>query len=330
MFFSGAAAFLVALLATGAVRNWFLRLGIVDHPDRERKLHRQPIARAGGTIIAIACALAYAITPGGWRLGLAALLVFATGLIDDIAGLRPWQKLFGQILGALAACWAGVHIPGVNLSVSVPITVLWLLASTNAFNLIDGVDGLAAGLGLFGALTMLIAALVQNNVALALAAAPLAGALLGFLRYNFPPATVFLGDSGSLLVGFLLGCYAVDWAAKATSIAGLAAPVLALAIPLLDTALAVVRRLAGRQHIVTADRGHIHHMLLDRGLSPRKTVWLLYGAACLFAVLSLSTLWAPRAGLAVVLVCTLGWIGLQVFGFRNRPQRSTEIRLHPD
>src|SRR5207302_8185636 len=125
---------------------------------------------------------------------------------------------------------------------SVPITVFWLLACTNAFNLIDGVDGLAAGVGLFATITMLLAALLQNNVPLALATVPLAGALPGFLRYNFNPATIFLGDSGSLLIGFLLGAYGLIWSQKSTTLIGMTAPMMALAIPLLDTGLAIVRR----------------------------------------------------------------------------------------
>src|SRR5947208_12565007 len=127
-----------------------------------------------------------------------------------------------------------------------------------------GGDGLAAGLGLFATLTMAIAALLHGNLTLAIATAPLAGALLGFLRYNFNPASIFLGDSGSLLVGFLLGCYGVLWTQKSATLLGMAAPLMALSIPLLDTALAIVRRFLRHQPIFGADRGHIHHKLLAR------------------------------------------------------------------
>src|SRR5439155_4205751 len=140
---------------------------------------------------------------------------------------------------------------------SLPVTLFWLVLCTNAFNLIDGVDGLAAGLGLFATLTMLVAALAQNNVALAVATAPLAGCLLGFLRYNFNPASVFLGDSGSLLIGFLLGCYGVIWSQKSVTMLGMAAPAMVLAFPLLEVALSVARRFLHNEPIFAGDRGHI-------------------------------------------------------------------------
>jgi len=195
------------------------------------------------------------------------------------------------------------------------VTVFWLLACTNAFNLIDGVDGLAAGVGLFATVTMLLAALLGNNVPLALATIPLAGALLGFLRYNFNPATIFLGDSGSLLIGFLLGCYGVLWSQKSATILGMTAPMMALAIPLLDTSLAIVRRFLGQKPIFGADRGHIHHRLLDRGFTPRKVVLTLYAACGIFATLSLCTVWAPNVGLVIVLFCACTWIGIQHLGY---------------
>jgi UDP-GlcNAc:undecaprenyl-phosphate GlcNAc-1-phosphate transferase len=146
-----------------------------------------------------------------------------------------------------------------------PVTVLWLLACANAFNLIDGLDGLASGVGLFATLTTLCAALMHGDMELALATAPLAGALIGFLRYNFNPASIFLGDCGSLSIGFLLGCYAVMWSQKSATLLGMAAPAIVLAAPLVDTALSIARRFIQHKPIFGADRGHLHHRLLDRG-----------------------------------------------------------------
>jgi UDP-GlcNAc:undecaprenyl-phosphate GlcNAc-1-phosphate transferase len=164
---------------------------------------------------------------------------------------------------------------------------MWLVVSMNAFNLVDGLDGLAAGVGFFATLTVFTAALMQHNMVLAVATLPLAGALLAFLCYNFNPATIFLGDSGSLLIGFLLGCYAAIWSNKSATLLGITAPFIALAVPLLDVALAIVRRFLRRQPIFAADRGHIHHRLLDRGFTPRRVVLLLYGFCGLAAVFSL-------------------------------------------
>src|SRR5581483_11066131 len=160
--------------------------------------------------------------------------------------------------------------------VGIPLTVVWLLGCTTAITLIDGVDGLAAGGGQFATITTTAIALVQHNPQLAFATVPLAGALLAFLRYNFSRATVFLGDCGSLLIGFLLGCYGTVWSYKSATLVGMTAPLIVLAIPLLDTTLAVGRRLLLGKPVFGADRGHIHHRLLDRGLTPRGVAIALY------------------------------------------------------
>src|SRR5436190_1256969 len=203
------------------------------------------------------------------------------------------------------ACWGGVQVlemGGYLISYwwSLPLTLLWLVGCANAFNLIDGVDGLATGLGLFATLTMVIAALLRGNLALAVAMAPLAGALLGFLRYNFNPASIFLGDSGSLLVGFLLGSYGVLWCQKSATLLAMTAPLMALAIPILDVCLSIARRFLSREPIFGADRGHIHHRLLDRGLSPRRVALLLYAVGGLSALLAvLQSLAQNRLSIAI-------------------------------
>jgi UDP-GlcNAc:undecaprenyl-phosphate GlcNAc-1-phosphate transferase len=220
-------------------------------------------------------------------------LVFLTGLVDDIRGLKPKTKLAAQILAAAWACWEGVRITAINDQPvaswwAVPLTVFWLIACTNAINLIDGLDGLASGVALFATLAALSAAMVQGNIGLVLATAPLAGCLVAFLRYNFNPASVFLGDSGSLTVGFLLGCFAVIWCQKSATLIGMAAPLIALSVPLMDVSLSVSRRFISNRSIFAADRGHIHHRLLARGLQPRRAALLLYGvcgAAAVVAVL---------------------------------------------
>jgi UDP-GlcNAc:undecaprenyl-phosphate GlcNAc-1-phosphate transferase len=243
---------------------------------------------------------------------------FLVGLIDDLFELTPFKKLVGQLVSAILAIAVGVcitNIGGLTLPVwvAVPVTIIWLVGCANAFNLIDGVDGLAAGLGLFGTITVLVAALLHDNVALALATAPLAGALLGFLRYNFNPATIFLGDCGSLSVGFMLGCFAVLWGQKSTTVLGMTAPLMALSIPLLDTALAIVRRFLRNKPIYEADRGHIHHRLLELGLDPRKVVLLLYGAAAIGATHSvlLTTVHYKYSGLVIAVFCAMAWMGVQ-------------------
>jgi UDP-GlcNAc:undecaprenyl-phosphate/decaprenyl-phosphate GlcNAc-1-phosphate transferase len=333
----GLVAFVVSLILTPLIRDGFRLLGVVDRPDGGRKRHGGPIPRVGGIAIALAYVAAFAIMlllpfsygsdvsmalPRIWKLGCAAGLVFATGLFDDLVGYFPWQKLVGQIWAAMIAYFAGVQIHifadrPLQLWWNIPLSILWLVGCTNAFNLIDGLDGLAAGVGLFATITMLLAAFANHNLQMALVTMPLVGALIGFLRYNFNPASVFLGDCGSLLIGFLLGCYGVLWSEKSATLLGMTAPLMALAIPLLDAGLSVIRRFLRHQPIFGADSGHIHHMLLARGLTARKAALLLYGICGIGAALSL-TLNAFQnefAGLIVVLFCVSAWIGIQHLGY---------------
>jgi UDP-GlcNAc:undecaprenyl-phosphate/decaprenyl-phosphate GlcNAc-1-phosphate transferase len=329
-------AFGLCLVLTPAVRWIALAAGIIDYPS-QRKNHSEPVARIGGVAVCLSYILAFLVLLGAGlksgdvvrshmslalQLAPAGAIIFLTGLLDDVFNLKPLQKLAGQILGGLAACAAGVRIAEV---IGYPlggvwswvVTVLWLLLCTNAFNLIDGIDGLAAGLGLFATTTVMIAALSQGNIPLALAGAPLAGALLAFLRYNFNPASIFLGDSGSLSIGFLLGCFGIIWSHKSATVFGLAAPLMALAIPLFDTSFTVLRRYLGQRPIFGADRGHVHHLLLDRGMTPRAAVLLLYGAAAIAAVLSLlQNFFNHSFGLAIMVVfCFLGVTGVHFLRF---------------
>jgi UDP-GlcNAc:undecaprenyl-phosphate GlcNAc-1-phosphate transferase len=333
----GFAAFVFSLILTPLIRDGLGRFGLVDRPDGGRKRHAGPIPRVGGIAIALAYVASFGVMlalpfsygsevsmalPNIWKLFWAAGLVLATGLFDDLVGYFPWQKLVGQIWAATIAYFAGVQIHFFadnpwQLWWNIPLSILWLVGCMNAFNLIDGLDGLAAGVGLFATITMLLAAFANHNLQLALVTMPLAGALIGFLRYNFNPASVFLGDCGSLLIGFLLGCYGVLWSQKSATLLGMTAPLMALAIPLLDAGLSIIRRFLRHQPIFGADHGHIHHMLLARGLTVRKVALLLYTICGIGAALSLTldALQNEFAGLIVVLFCVSAWIGIQHLGY---------------
>jgi UDP-GlcNAc:undecaprenyl-phosphate GlcNAc-1-phosphate transferase len=323
-------AFVACLVLTPIFRDIFRSYGIVDQPDRRRKIHSHPIPRVGGIPIFLSYAIALYPFPHApaaladylpliQKLAPAATLIFATGLIDDLIGLKPWQKLLGQLGAAGLAYWAGVRVLGIagvgtGTWWSLPLTLFWLIACTNAFNLVDGLDGLAAGMGLVAALTLLTAALLHGNLALASASVPLVGALVGFLCYNFNPATVFLGDSGALLIGFLLGCFGAVWTQKSDTLISMTVPLLALSIPLLDVSLAILRRFLRNQPIFSADRGHIHHRLIDRGLTPRRAVLVLYLVCAMAAAFAL-LLTMPHAGryfgLVMLAVCGVVWIGIR-------------------
>ena len=336
LLFLAIVSFVLSLLLTPVVRNIFRRLGLVDHPDHPRKLHSRPIPRVGGIAIALAYTLAFGLLlvtklkagdivwnafPIIWKLFPAAVLIFATGLLDDLFRLKPWQKLAGQIAAATVAYFAGVQVMGVGGEhlvawwLSFPATIIWLVACCNALNLLDGIDGLAAGIGFVATATTVLAAAMQHNVELLMATVPLAACLLAFLRYNFNPATIFLGDCGSLFIGFLLGCDGVLWSQKSATILGMTAPLMALSIPLLDTSLAIARRFLRRQPIFGADRNHIHHRLLERGLTPRRVALLLYGSGALAAIFSLSMASNYFEVPVILVFCVAAWAGIRHLGY---------------
>jgi UDP-GlcNAc:undecaprenyl-phosphate/decaprenyl-phosphate GlcNAc-1-phosphate transferase len=335
IFTLGALAVVLALVLTPLVRDYVGKLGFLDHPDGVRKKHAAPIPRVGGIAIvlsyvitfAIALALPFTYTehlhrslPDIVPLALVGSVVFLTGLLDDLIGLAAWQKLMGIVGASVLAYFANVRVD-IHLMHGLPqwpwlgfvVTVIWLVGCANAFNLIDGMDGLAAGVGLVAAVTMLVAALTQSNLPLALATMPLAGCLLGFLRYNFNGASVFLGDSGSLLIGFMLGCYGALWSEKSVTLVALTVPLLAVSIPLIDVVLSILRRYLRNRPIFQADRGHIHHRLLDLGLSPKNAVLTMYGICAVVAVLSLlaSALHNQFSGLIVIVFGGAVWIGIR-------------------
>jgi UDP-GlcNAc:undecaprenyl-phosphate GlcNAc-1-phosphate transferase len=319
------------------VRNASLRLGLVDQPDQARKFHVAPVPRLGGVAIFLAVIGSYALLlavrlssgtivweglPLFVRLTPALALIFGTGLVDDIVGVRPWKKFAAEVVAAALAWFGGIHMSGIAGYTTIGIagfagTVLWIVACTNAINLIDGVDGLATGICLFASLTMLIAASINHNFPLALAVVSMVGALIGFLRYNLNPASIFLGDSGSLTLGFLLGCYAAVWGEKSSTVLGMTAPLLVLAVPLLDVGLAITRRFLRGQPIFSADRDHIHHRLLSRGYAPQHVVLLIYGVCSIGATISLLLTFYNQTyrGFVIVLVVLAAWLGLQHLGY---------------
>jgi UDP-GlcNAc:undecaprenyl-phosphate/decaprenyl-phosphate GlcNAc-1-phosphate transferase len=332
--FITALSLLLSILLTPLVRNLALRWNLVDLPDNKRKVHRKPIPRIGGIALAGAYFGSYAVAVTilahvdiqayfGFAairtIAPATLLVFFMGLADDIFTLKPWQKFAVQVLAGVLVVSAGVHLgepsklSGYALLAKVA-SVLWLVACTNAVNLIDGLDGLAAGIALLATMTTLVAAIMNGHIELVIATAPLVGALVGFLVFNFNPASIFLGDSGSLVLGFLLGCYSLLWGAKSATMLGMAAPLMALSVPLIDTTLAIARRFLRSQPIFKPDRAHIHHRLLARGLSHRRAVIFLYIAGGVAGAFSLASIWVRSQGEALIL---LAFLCTAIFGVRQ-------------
>lgn len=335
----GLVSMLLALLLTPMVRDHLGPLGFLDYSDGFRKRHGSAIPRVGGIAIALSYVITFSIAmwlpfsythilhsafPSILRLTGVATFVFLTGVLDDLISLKAWQKLVGIGTASVLAYGAGIRVDIHLLPIaaqwpwlSFPITVIWLIACANAFNLIDGMDGLAAGVGLFATVTMALAALSQGNLPLTMATIPLAGCLLGFLRYNFNPASVFLGDSGSLLIGFLLGCYGALWSEKSVTLVALTIPVVAVAVPLVDVGLSIIRRFLRNKPIFEGDREHIHHKLLERGFTHKGAVLMIYGVCALAASVSLlaSALHNQFSGLLVILFCIASWFAVQNLGY---------------
>jgi UDP-GlcNAc:undecaprenyl-phosphate GlcNAc-1-phosphate transferase len=352
-------ALLVSFVLTRSVRDFAKSRGWVAMPSDERHLHRSPIPRLGGIAVFLAFLSAIAIALlFGWRyprLGVTfsvailrtilipATLVFLLGVYDDIRSVKPWVKFLVQAVAGAMLFAGGLRILDLPLLfgshqfswfAGLPLTILWVMAITNAFNLIDGLDGLAAGSSLFSTLVVFVVALSTHSALVSLLAIALAGAILGLLRFNFNPATIFLGDCGSLFIGFVLSALALAGAQKAPTFIAVAIPVVSFGLPILETALSVLRRFISGRPVFTADREHIHHKLLQRGFSQRQVVIILYAVSAVFALLSLFLLWPTGSTLGLVLA-VLGtgvWLGVQHLGYlefgelRRVAQRTIEQR----
>jgi UDP-GlcNAc:undecaprenyl-phosphate GlcNAc-1-phosphate transferase len=343
-----------SLLLTPAMRSLAWRRGWLDPPDGLRKLHTVPVPTLGGVIVYLAFLLALAAllavlpeaatsAPGGsaayLHLALACAAVMLIGVADDMRGVSPAAKVLVQAGAGGYLYLQGFRIAvvsnpfGMPISVgalALPLTILWFVGMSNAFNLIDGLDGLAAGIASLATASLLVAALFNDRLATAAVAAALVGALLGFLRYNFAPASIFLGDSGSLFVGFALAGLAIHGFMKRSAAIAVAAPLLVLALPILDVAVAVARRLIRGRGVFAADRDHIHHRLLRLGLTPRGAVVSLYGVATLFALGSLIAMRGTRQVLwAVLLLAVLGvWTGMRQLGYVEFSELQRTLARH--
>lgn len=302
---------LLSALLTRFVCRFAMSHGWVDQPDSHRHLHSNPVPRLGGIAICVSFIVVAGASPVYFRLvGLPrlfpvwsfagilgpALIVFLTGLYDDLHPLGPYWKFGLQTFAALLLYLGGFGVRRIDLifsghdlrtAVGLPLTILWVLLITNAFNLLDGLDGLAAGSAIFSTLVLFATSLTLGDPAVSFLAVVLAGAILGFLRFNFHPASIFLGDSGSLFIGFMLSALALAGSQKAPTMIAVAIPVVCLGLPILDVVIAVLRRFIGGKPLFRGDDDHIHHKLLKRGLSHRDAVLILYGVSAAFAMLSL-------------------------------------------
>ena len=324
-------ALVISFLATPVVKTFAYKVGAIDVPKDNRRMHKVPIPRLGGLAIFIgfmvSVLLFVPITPEMRSILLGAVIIVVLGVVDDIMALPAMLKFVVQIIAALIPALGGVRIlafsnPNIfsdNLywvldGLSIPITVLWIVAITNSVNLIDGLDGLANGVSAISATTMLLIALLISEAQVALVMAALVGACVGFMPYNLNPAKMFMGDTGATFLGYILATMSIQGLFKYYALISFVVPFLILGLPIFDTAFAFIRRIAHGQSPMHADRSHIHHRLIDMGLSQKQAVATLYVISAILGLSAvvLTTSGEQRAMLFFVALCIVAVVAARV------------------
>jgi UDP-GlcNAc:undecaprenyl-phosphate GlcNAc-1-phosphate transferase len=350
----------ISLVTTFWVQKTAVARGLLVPPASDRHLHTKPLPRIGGVGIYLAFLITVVVFCAAPRWGhrifaphmligflIATCSIFLVGAYDDLKSLRPQSKLIFEFLAAIIVYFSGFGLHNISLSVGghaigrplgFALTVIWVLLITNAFNLIDGLDGLAVGTALLSAIVVIATSLVQHNDLVTMLSCALFGTLLGFVPFNFHPASIFMGDSGSLFIGFALGALSLSgWRGRLT-VTGVAVPILCFGLPIADVTLAVARRFLTGQPLFRADADHVHHKLLKRGLSQQHAVLVLYGVTAGFVLASILLI-RESTMLVPVLAATSfglfwgvqqlhyqefsgGWFGLQAYFKRRQIARA--------
>ncbi len=342
-----AVAALIAFIATPVVKSLAFKVGAVDVPKDARRMHDHPIPRMGGLAIFLGFLLAVLIfvpltsamgnsgaellsdSTKGMLLG--AIIIVILGVFDDIYDLPAKFKFVVQIIAAIVAAVSGNVIdvisnpnvfsqnPWLELGwLSYPVTIIWIVAVTNAVNLIDGLDGLACGVSTISSMTMLVIALLVSEVNVAVMMGALAGACLGFLPYNLNPAKIFMGDTGSTFLGFILATMSVQGMFKMYTIISFVVPFLMLGLPIFDTCFAFIRRIAHGQSPMHPDRSHVHHRLIDMGFTQKQAVGILY---VISAILGLSAVILTTSGALKAMIFLLAMCAAGVVAGENLPEQ---------
>ena len=331
-------AFLIALILTPVVRSLAVQVGAVDIPKDNRRMHDHPIPRMGGLAIFFGFLLSTLIfvplTEQYRGMLLGAVIIVVLGIFDDIYALRALFKLVVQIIAALIAVFSGnliEYIANPNIFSSnpywqfgwlaYPITIIWIVGMTNAVNLIDGLDGLSCGVSSISSLTLLVIALLVKEPSVALLVAALAGGCLGFLPYNMNPAKIFMGDTGSTFLGYVLAVISIQGLFKMYTIISFVVPFLLFGLPIFDTCFAFARRIAHGQSPMHPDRGHVHHRLIDMGFSQKQAVAVLYVITAILGLSAvvLTTSGAVKAMLLLLAFCVAGVVAMAVYQSTHLP-----------
>lgn len=302
LIFCFSVAFAISLAATPLVKNLAYQIGAVDVPNDDRRIHKRPIPRLGGLaifygfLISLLC-FANPIDEQTRGIIIGSLIIVGVSIIDDVKQLRALIKLAAQIAAALIAVFHNIRINAISMPEflveggvlqlgywSIPVTIAWIVIVTNAVNLIDGLDGLAVGVSSIASFSLFFIAILGGEQNVAIISAALAGGCLGFLPYNFNPAKIFMGDTGSQFLGYMLSVICIQGLFKGYAIISFMVPMLILALPIFDTLFAIIRRAWNHKPIMEADRGHLHHRLLDSGFTQKETVAILYVIATVLGI----------------------------------------------
>ncbi len=327
------AALIVSFLMTPVVKTFAYKIGAVDVPKDSRRMHKVPIPRLGGLAIFIGFMVSILLLVdirGNAQLQsilLGAVIIVVLGVVDDIMALPAMLKFVVQIIAALIPAMNGVVIQAFSNpnifsdnpywvlgALSIPFTVLWIVAITNSVNLIDGLDGLANGVSAISATTMLVIALLASEAQVAIFMAALVGACVGFMPYNLNPAKMFMGDTGATFLGYILATMSIQGLFKFYAVISFAVPFLILGLPIFDTTFAFIRRIAHGQSPMHADRGHIHHRLIDMGLNQKQAVATLYVISAILGLSAvvLTTGGEQKAMLFLAALCIVAFVAARV------------------
>ena len=337
-------ALAISFACTPAVRMLAIKIKAVDVPKDNRRMHKVPIPRMGGLAIFagfLVSVLFFVPLGNEFRsILIGALILVVLGIIDDIVALKPRTKFAGQIIAALIPALSGVSIHGIvnpfvpgqysTLGIfSIPFTVIWIVGITNAVNFIDGLDGLACGVSAIATVTMFIIAVLFGETYIALMMAALAGACLGFLPYNMNPAKIFMGDTGSMFLGYTLATVSIQGLFKFYAVISFAVPFILLGLPIFDTGFAIVRRLLKGQSPLQADRGHVHHRLIDLGFDQKQSVAILYAFSALMGLTAVILARTNESKLIILaiamLVCFFLAMSLMSFEKHHRAEEQAQL-----
>lgn len=308
-----ALAALVAFTTTPAVSVLAHKIGAIDVPRDARRMHKKPIPRIGGLAIfagfVVATLVFCQMTPELIAIYVGGLIIVAVGIIDDVKPINAWLKLIAQIAVALIAVSQGIVLEYINFFGryvhfgiwSIPITVVWIVGLTNAINLIDGLDGLACGVSAICSMSLLLVMLLRGDIAFAMLTAVLVGACIGFLPFNSNPAKIFMGDTGALFLGYTLAVISVSGVFKMHTVIAFVIPLSIFGLPLFDTTFAFTRRIIHGRSPFSADRGHLHHRLIDLGFNQKQSVRILY-AICAILGTSAIMFTEENFGRAIIII----------------------------